>query len=173
MVAASQGGSGPVGDPPKEPWRQLYRYWLSKHVEGRPPARADIDPLTEIPRLVANLMIIESSGDDFIYRFVGTEVVSLTGEDMTGRSAGLSRKYASVQPIWVGALNEVKTNRQPLLLIYRLPGPQARVRQAVLLLPLHAEPGAVFKMLGGAFADGDFPPGMAAEGVTVREFQGL
>ena len=77
MVAASQGGSGPVGDPLKEPWRQLYRYWQSKHVEGRPPSRADIDPITEIPRLVANLMLIDSVGDDFIYRFVGTEVVTM------------------------------------------------------------------------------------------------
>src|SRR3954447_24267311 len=100
MVAASQGGSGPVGDPLKEPWRQLYNYWLSKHVDGRPPARADIDPLTEIPRLVANLMIIDAVAEEFIYRFAGTEVVTLTGEEVTGRAAGLSRKFGQIHSVW-------------------------------------------------------------------------
>src|ERR1700761_6982616 len=119
MVAASQGDAGPIGDPFKEPWRQLHRYWLAKHADGRPPARADIDPITEIPRLVANLMIVDDAGDDFIYRFVGTEVVTQTGEDMTGRSAGLSRKYAPIRSIWVDALDAVKATRQPRLLIYR------------------------------------------------------
>jgi len=172
MVVASQGGSGPVGHPLKEPWRQLHSYWLSKHVDGHPPARADIDPITEIPRLVAHLMIIDAVGDDFVYRFVGTEVVSLTGEDTTGRSVGLSRKYSSMRSIWVGALEAVKTLRQPRLLVYRFGGQQTNARQAVLLMPLHAGPGAVFKILGGAFPDGDFPPGLQAEGVIVQEVPG-
>src|SRR6185437_5380071 len=166
MVAASQGGSSPVGDPLKKPWRQLFDYWQSKHVDGRPPSRADIDPITEIPRLVANLMIIDAVGDDFVYRFVGTEVVSQTGEDMTGRAPGFSRKYASLRPTWMAALEAVAASRQPRLLVYRFGGRSASARQAVLLLPLHAEPGTVFKILGGAFQDGDFPPGLTIEGVT-------
>lgn len=173
MVAASQGGSGPVGDPFKEPWRQLYNYWLSKHVGDLPPTRADIDPITEIPRLVANLMIIDSVGEEFIYRFVGTEVVTLTGEDMTGRAAGLSRKFGPIQSVWLGALKDVMASRKPLLLIYRFGGQNTKARQATLLLPLHAEPGAVFKIFGGAFPNGDFPPGMTVDGVTVQEFPGL
>ena len=167
MVAASQGDSGPAGDPLKEPWRQLLHYWLSKHVDGHPPSRADIDPITEIPRLVANLMIIDSVGEEFIYRFVGTEVVTLTGEDMTGRAAGLSRKFGPIQSVWLGALRGVMANRRPLLLIYRFGGQTAKARQASLLLPLHTEHGAVFKIFGGAFGDGNFPPGLAVEGVTV------
>ena len=172
MVAASHGGSDPVGDPFKEPWRQLYGYWLSKHVDGHPPARADIDPITEIPRLVAHLMIIDAVGDDFVYRFVGTEVVSQTGEDMTGRSAGLSRKYGAMQSTWIGALEAVRTLRKPRLLIYRLGGQQIAACQAVLLMPLHADPGGVFKILGGAFTDGDFPPGVQTDGLTVQEVSG-
>ena len=172
MVAASPGDLGLVGDPLKEPWRQLYRYWQSKHVDGHPPSRADIDPITEIPRLVANLMIIDSVGDDFIYRFVGTEVVTQTGEDMTGRSAGHSRKYASIRATWMATLEVVRASRQPRLIVNRFGGQSTAARQAVLLLPLHAEPGAVFKILGGAFQDGDFPPGLTIEGVTVQEFLG-
>jgi hypothetical protein len=172
MLVASQGGSGPIGDPLKEPWRELYRYWRSKHAEGHPPARPDLDPITEVPRLVAHLMIIDSVGDDFVYRFVGTEVVSQTGEDMTGRGAGLSRKYAAMQSAWIAALQAVRTLRQPRLLIYRIGGLQNPARQAVLLMPLHAEPGGVFKILGGVFTDGDFLPGVQADGLIVQEVPG-
>jgi hypothetical protein len=168
MVAESTDGSSVVGVRLSEPWRLLHRYWLSKHVDGRPPARADIDPITEIPRLVANLMIIDAMEDEFVYRFVGTEVVAQTGEDMTGRPVGISRKYGPIRSTWVGALEFVKRNRQPRLLIYRF-GPQVNARQAVLLLPLSAAPGGVFKILGGAFADGDFPPGLQVDGVSVQE----
>jgi len=171
MVAASNDGSRVIGDRPGEPWRQLHRYWLSKHVDGRPPARADIDPITEIPRLVANLMIIDSVEDGFIYRFVGTEVVSQTGEDMTGRHVGLSRKYGPIRSTWIGALEFVRAKRQPQLLIYRF-GPQAEARQAVLLLPLYAAPGSVFKILGGGFSGEYFPPGLQVDGVSVQEVPG-
>jgi hypothetical protein len=168
MVGDSHDGPNAAGSPLSEPWRQLHRYWLSKHVDGRPPARADIDPVTEIPRLVANLMIIDAVEDDFVYRFVGTEVVEQTGEDMTGRSVGTSRKYAAIRSIWLTALEFVRLNRQPQLLIYRF-GPQVSARQAVLLMPLHAAPGAVFKILGGVFSDGYFPPGLQVDGVSVQE----
>jgi hypothetical protein len=151
-----------------EPWKELLVYWQAKHVDGRPPTRADIDPVTEVPRLVAHLMIIDAVEDDFVYRFVGTEVVEQTGEDMTGRSVGMSRKYAPIRSTWVTALEFVRLNRQPQLLIYRF-GPQASARQAVLLMPLHAAPGTVFKILGGAFSDGYFPPGLQVDGVSVQE----
>src|SRR5277367_3164011 len=171
MVAGSNDNSSAADNRLSEPWRQLHRYWLSKHVEGRPPARVDIDPITEIPRLVANLMIIDAVGDDFVYRFVGTEVVTQAGEDMTGQSAGMSRKYGPIRSTWIGALEFVKLKQQPQLLVYRF-GPQVNARQAVLLLPLYATPGSVFKILGGAFADGDFPPGLLVEGVSVQEVSG-
>jgi hypothetical protein len=168
MVGDSHDGSSAAGNPLSEPWRQLHLYWLSKHVDGRPPARADIDPVTEIPRLVANMMIIDAVDDDFVYRFVGTEVVEQAGEDMTGRSVGMSRKYAPTRSIWLTALEFVRRNRQPQLLIHRL-GPQTNARQAVLLMPLHAAPGAVFKILGGSFSGGSFPPGLEVDGLLVQE----
>jgi hypothetical protein len=168
MIGDSHDGSSAAGNPLNEPWRQLHLYWLSKHVDGRPPARADIDPVTEIPRLVANMMIIDADDDNFVYRFVGTEVVEQAGEDMTGRSVGMSRKYSQTRPTWLAALEFVRQNRQPLLLIHRL-GPQTNAREAVLLMPLHAAPGAVFKILGGSFSGGSFPPGPRVDGLSIRE----
>ena len=74
-----------------------------------------------------------------------------------------------MRTVWVEALQAVRALSQPRLLIYRFGGQQFTARQAVLLMPLHAEPGGVFKILGGAFTDGDFPPGVETEGVTVQE----
>ncbi len=149
-----------------EPWRLLHRYWLSKHVDGHPPAREDIDPITEIPRLVANLMLVDATGEGFVYRFVGTEVVAQTGQDLTGRHVGLSRKYASVQPGFIAALDFVRVNRQPRLLMYRFDR-ELPAKQLVLLLPLHTVPGGIVKILGGAFFDGYFPPNTRAEDISV------
>lgn len=168
MVGDSHDGSSAAGNLPSEPWRQLHLYWLSKHVDDRPPGRADIDPVTEIPRLVANMMIIDAGDDDFVYRFVGTEVVEQAGEDMTGRSIGMSRKFAPTRSTWLAGLEFVRQNRQPILLIHRL-GSQTSARQAVLLMPLHAAPGAVFKILGGSFPGGSFPPGLQVDGLLVQE----
>ena len=171
MVATSNDGSRVIGDRPGEPWRQLHRYWLSKHVDGRPPARADIDPITEIPRLVANLMIIDSVEDGFIYRFVGTEVVSQTGEDMTGRHVGLSRKYGPIRSTWIGALEFVRAKRQPQLLesfdavrdeqTPRLlkSGVSASCDHATavtIVLPLVTNTGETEKLLVGVFYDRRF-----------------
>ena len=72
----------------------------------------------------------------------------------------------------MAALEAVRASRQPRLIVYRFGSLSNNARQAVLILPLHAEPGAVFKMLGGAFQDGDFPPGLAIEGMMVQEFLG-
>src|SRR5580700_3238611 len=69
-------------------WKQLYRYWLSKHAVGL-PSRADIDPIIDIPHLAKNLILLDAR-DDFTYRLVGSEVVERHGIDMTGRKSGSS-----------------------------------------------------------------------------------
>ena len=48
----------------QEAWKQLYDYWLSKHVRGRPPTRQEIDPPVEVPRLIANMMLVENIDGD-------------------------------------------------------------------------------------------------------------
>jgi hypothetical protein len=165
ILSASETGTVPH----EEPWRQLHRYWLSKHIGNRPPARSEIEPVYEIPRLVANLMIIDATEDDFVYRFVGTEVVEQAGEDMTGRGVGTSRKYSGIRSTWLAALEFVRLHRRPRLMICRF-GSQIGARQVLLLLPLSPTPGGVFKILGGSFFDGYFPPGLEVDGVSVQEF---
>jgi hypothetical protein len=40
-------------------WEDPYSHWQSKHADGRPPARRDVDPPTEIPHLAANPMLFD------------------------------------------------------------------------------------------------------------------
>jgi hypothetical protein len=67
--------------------KAIYRYWALKCQDGRPPRRADIDPL-EFPRLLPHITIVEVVPDErrYIYRLVGTKDVEVRGQDPTGKS---------------------------------------------------------------------------------------
>ncbi len=65
----------------------LWDYWVGVYANvGRPPRRSDIDPI-DIPRLLANLWLIdwEASSGRFRYRLVGTAVTKARNTDATGR----------------------------------------------------------------------------------------
>ncbi len=74
--------------------RLFHEYWLSKCVPGRLPGRRDIDPHEMRPFLPHVMMIDVERGPEvkggggryrFRHRLVGTHLVDLFGEDMTGR----------------------------------------------------------------------------------------
>ena len=70
----------------QEAWKQLYDYWLAKHVRGRPPTRLEIDPLVELPRLAAHLLLIDVvDGRRFRYRLAGSAYWARYGFELTGR----------------------------------------------------------------------------------------
>jgi hypothetical protein len=70
----------------QEAWKELYDYWLSKHVRGRPPSRQELDPPIEVPRLAASLMLIDVvEGCRFRYRLVGSAYWDRYGFELTGR----------------------------------------------------------------------------------------
>ena len=165
-VAAEAAGSQEA-----EPWRELYRYWLSKSVDGRPPARGDLDPVTEIPHLVAHLMILEVMPDGYEYRLVGTEIVALTGIDLTNKRAGTAQRFAAVFDPWLAALDYVRTNCAPRLLFSRL-GTEIPSTNTVLLLPLHPAEGEKMKILGALFRQGTFDPDLSVENLSIREIIG-
>jgi hypothetical protein len=160
--------SGAEGAVSAEPWQELYRYWLSKHAEGQAPARGDLDPVVEIPRLVANLMILEVMADGYEYRLVGSEIVMLAGVDLTNRRAGSGAKFAAIQGEWIAALDFVRDNRTPRLLFSSL-GTQPAATNTVLLLPLRAAPGENMKILGALFRQGAFDAKLTVDNLSVRE----
>ena len=152
----------------EEPWERLHRYWLSKHVDGRPPSRADIDPLIDIPQLVSNLMILEAGSNGYIYRLAGSEVVTNAGTEMTGRQVGYSKRHAHVMSQWLAALDFVRLNQIPRLIVSHF-AVEAVVKNIVLVLPLHAPIGTAPMLLVGSFYRGNFTPGMIIKGVSVAE----
>ena len=66
--------------------RTALRYWTSKCADGRLPSRRDLDPPTEVPRLLPYIVLVDVAHDplDFRYRLVGTEVCNRVAADYTG-----------------------------------------------------------------------------------------
>jgi hypothetical protein len=146
---------------PEERWKALYRYWLSKHVNGQPPSRADLDPVIEVPRLIANLMILDVGPAGYKYRVVGSEVVSRIGMDVTGRSIGVSFSNTT-------ALDGAVADQEPRLIFSRIfDSPTAK--NIVIVLPLVSRAGITEQILAGSFYNEYFMPGSRIEGMIVQE----
>lgn len=69
--------------------RALLQYWRDKCVDGRLPARRDIDPL-DLRGLLGNINLIDvvpqsDGGRRFRYRLFGTEFAFYHGGDLTGQ----------------------------------------------------------------------------------------
>ena len=69
---------------------RLVQYWRSKCVEGRLPARADIDPVA-LPYILANIFLLDVRCEEephrrFRFRLFGTELARVRGRDLTGRT---------------------------------------------------------------------------------------
>jgi len=133
-------------------WRTLYSYWLDHHVDGRPPSRADIDPPLEIPRLLANLMLIDIEPTGFRSRLSGSELTRRAGIDRTGEIIDPARAPSKRGHEFVAFLGKVVETRSPVL--YRV-GPSARNVDGatVLLMPLAGSDESVGMILGGIFYD--------------------
>ena len=150
-------------------WKQLHEYWLSKHVDGRVPSRADVDPIIDIPQLVKNLILIDAR-DSFTYRLVGSEVVERHGMNMTGRLSGTSGQNPKAIAEWRAAVDYVATEVKPRLLVSRI-GDNDIARNVMLLLPL-ADPECKIEMLlVGSFYNEHFQRGAHIDDMEAREVQ--
>jgi hypothetical protein len=145
-----------------EPWRELYRYWRNKHVDGRPPSRDALDPPVELPRLAHNLMLVDVTPQGLEYRLVGTNLAKGAGIDMTGMMVGQSGLHAHVGAVWARAMKEATGTGEARFLAGRF-APHITGKVAVLLLPLSPSADGVPKILGGMFVEGTFPPGIEIE----------
>jgi len=66
--------------------RRLYAYWRQRHVDGRPPGRADLDPL-DFPYAIGFVTLVDVEHDPLRFRFrlVATPVTEHLGYELTGR----------------------------------------------------------------------------------------
>ncbi len=162
----SLGGTDPISE---RLWKQLHHYWLSKHVDGRVPSRADIDPVIDIPQLVKNLMLIDAR-DNFTYRLVGSEVVERHGMNMTGRISGTSGQNPKAVAEWRTAVDYVATEVKPRLLLARI-GNNDIALNVMILLPLADRAGEIEMLLVGSFYNEHFKRGAHIHDMEAREVQ--
>ena len=153
----------------EEPWKALHHYWLLKHRDGQPPSRKDLDPLIEIPSLVANLVLLEPVDGSYRYRLVGTEVVKRTGLEMTGKMIGLTITLPEMRGEWRLALDTAAETQRPQLFLSKMPE-GVTARYVTLMLPLVTD-GATEMIMVGIFYDGYVPPGRLVPGLSPLDFE--
>lgn len=77
------------------------------------PSRADVEP-TEIPHLLKNVGLIDVlPNDDFKYRLIGTQIVSLFNKDLTGTCPSQS-KQGKYGLILLDMYRQVRDTKRPL-----------------------------------------------------------
>lgn len=156
----------------KDSWEELYRYWRSKHVDGRPPARRDIDPPTEIPQFAANLMMIDILPDGFHYRLVGSAIRERLGGELTGKAVGSSSLSEANRQEWTDLLKLVSRDQKPRMLVAHAPAGMS-LSNLILVLPLVDRTGKTERLLAGAFFRyPDFQAGHLSDEVSIREIEG-
>ena len=146
------------------PWSELYAYWKSKHVDGRPPSRRSIEPIGEIPRLAPRLMLIDIVPEGYRYRLVGSEIVRRSGFDLTGKLVGSTGHGMDIKSEWYVEIDDAFRSRCPKLLLLRI-APALKVQILMLALPLVLENGETEMLLVGAFHEGRLEPPYRVEGL--------
>jgi hypothetical protein len=151
-----------------QPWETLHRYWVSKWVDGRPPGLRDIDPIIDIPRLVANLVLIDVRADGYWYRLIGSTNVERWGMDPTGKPVRDNGPLAKIKSIWSDVYDLVVCDQKPRMIVSRMSA-GASAKHIILVMALTDESGKTNCLLIGVFYEGDFKRGTQIEDVVVHE----
>ena len=136
----------------RDEWRKLYKYWRSKHVDGRPPAQSDLDPVLEIPRLLPVLTLLTVLPDGYEYRLAGTAVVDYVGCEMRGRKVGSLDRLLPTRQQWINVLDHVRADQKPRLVTSHFLS-RLRTDMVTLVLPLVDQTGRTERLLTGTFFD--------------------
>jgi len=150
----------------QEAWKQLYDYWLSKHVDGRPPTRAELDPPVEVPRLIGRMMLIDVvDGSRFRYRLVGSAIWDRYGFDLTG-SWVEGRVPAEAE--WRKTLQAVHDDGAARLITSPVTDHPDRLHIAIAL-PLSDAEGGIGQILAATFFAKEVTDSPRIGRLTVRE----
>jgi hypothetical protein len=125
--------------------REGYGYWRGKQGDRLFPARADFDPMLEIPQLARSMMLLDVLSDplDFRYRLIGDKLRDHMGENWVGRRWSEIEPQRAPNPIWLHH-QWVVENREPRFIRPNYVGPHKQflfIESAVL--PLGADPERV------------------------------
>ena len=151
----------------QEPWQQLYRYWQSKHVDGRIPMRGDIDPPVDVPALIPNVMLIDIIDTRFRYRLVGSAMWDRYLLELTGTWIE-SRNPPEID--WRDTLALVRDDKIPRLISTPADNGKSHIAIAMPLIDADGRVGMIF---AGTFFAQEFGPDLKVIGrLTVREVLG-
>jgi hypothetical protein len=155
----------------EKPWLELYRYWLDKHVDGKPPSRRDLDPPVEIPSLIAAMMLIDVAGGEFKYRLVGSQIAGYLAFNATGTVVG-GNDWAPdrVRAEWRRMIATVAQTQRPRMAI-TMPAPGNQRRGFCLALPLVDDAGATEQVMICIFTERPGHGSKELAGIEVFEFE--
>lgn len=129
--------------------QRAFAYWQSKLSGRSMPSRKDIEP-TEIPELLANIVLVDVNHDplDFRYRLIGTAIVERIAFDYTGkRFTDLDHQQPGSR-VWDTAAR-LCSERMPLVSDIPYVGPDQWVRgYRDLYLPLSDDGEQVNMIMG-------------------------
>jgi hypothetical protein len=146
---------------------QLLAYWQAK-ARGGVPVRRSLDPVIEIPQLVASTFLLDRIGTRWRYRVVGTKIVRQVGRDVTGR--WFDTLEAEAAPFALEWFERIRQERRPLHFHGAASSGAARRSSTVelLYLPLSAAPGGpVTQLFGGMWFPSDWKDGPLSRWRTV------
>jgi hypothetical protein len=148
-------------------WEKLYRYWVSKCSDGRPPSRPDIDPLVEIPELVANILLLDILPDGYRFRLVGSANTLRWGLEPTGRRVD-EPFNVTVRDYLVPMYDLVAKDLRPRIIVARMTE-GSHAKYLLIMMPLIDAEGKAEYLFGGSFYEGDFKEGKEIAELTVHE----
>jgi hypothetical protein len=131
--------------------RQFYDYWLSKVAGDRIPGRYQVDPVEMKPFLRYVIMFdVERGGGPyrFRHRLVGTHIVELFADDVTGRYVDETSSPEEYPTVYK-RLAVVVDRREPVYGLYHAPTPQREfAKYEHLTVPLSSDGRDVDVLLG-------------------------
>ena len=142
--------------PETMPWEELYRYWLDRHADGKPPTRAAIDPMIDLHHMASNLILIDVFPGRSEYRLIGSQVVRHFGVDHTGKTVGTSTVDETQVAAWRKTVEYVASQEKPFMLASHYRGGD-KAKVIALLLPLTPSANGIRKLFGATFFDQPFP----------------
>jgi hypothetical protein len=128
--------------------REGYAYWLGKKGDRPFPARADFDPMVEVPKLSRQIILLDVQREplDFRYRFVGTQLRQNMAMEWTGQWMSKIDFQRPPNPIW-GHHQWVVENQQPRFIRPTYIGPNKEFKFVeAAILPLGPD-GKIIDML--------------------------
>jgi hypothetical protein len=86
-------------------------YWESKRAGRKMPARRDLDPILEIPKLVPWVVLVDVLRDpmDFRFRLIGSGVVDRSCRNNTGRLFSEMPQFGPGNYLWSHRATVVET----------------------------------------------------------------